>query len=131
MSLHTCGSKLTVLLFFFFKRPSFLYNRITSYFFNCSGNIFSVSVWFIALVKNCRYTSTHCLKVVTGIDPIVEDFFSLKFMISFLISSLETSWKVKLLETLFGKYPFIFFMFIWLSKFWGYLRQYQLGMSPF
>ena len=40
---------------------------------------------------NGRYTSTDYFKIVAGIDPLIEDFFILKFIISFLTSSLETS----------------------------------------
>ena len=52
------------------KESSFLHNGITLNFFNCSAKIFSVVVRFIALVKNGRYTSTLCLKIVAGIDPL-------------------------------------------------------------
>ena len=56
------------------KESFFLHNGITSNFFNCSAKIFSVLVRFIALVKNGRYTSTLCLKIVAGIDPLPQRY---------------------------------------------------------
>ena len=107
---------LTRLYFSFFKGSFFLYNGIFSDFFNCSGKMFSVIVWFITLVKNGSYACTHCFKIVTGVDPLVQCYFKFKFIISFLKFSLEASWKIKSPETMFWKDFVIFFVLIWLFE---------------
>lgn len=64
------------------------------------------------------------------------DFFTFKFIIFLLISFLETYWKLKLLETMFGKDSVIFlylynmlniYLYLYV-KFWGYLINININI---